>query len=306
MTDRELADEIGAQKQLLVSVGTGGSRIEDVNAEYRARRARIRDELAVRGLEDPNPYVDLWNWHARWADGLPTWASRRAHIAGLYDPLLEAVERGDRVPIPPPAEPAVAFAIPAPILAGVCVVEGPTHSGTVFSIGFGMFVTCEHTTTGDRGEAIALELIRADRPTERHPARVLRAWADEDLAVLFCSTIEAPTLTVLASPIPEPGTRGLVIGFPDYAPGNSVQQVPVVTTGQRRIAGIEVAVVGGGIRVGMSGGPVVDQFGQVIGVAQRGGTSHDDAEREHHGFIPARRVRDLVTAIVEARDILRT
>jgi hypothetical protein len=59
LTDRELIEEIETQRSLMVTVSTGGPRIDSVNAEYGRRREAIRNELDQRGLQDPNPYRDL-------------------------------------------------------------------------------------------------------------------------------------------------------------------------------------------------------------------------------------------------------
>jgi len=95
MTDKELLDEIDAQRSLMAAVATGGPRIQDVNEEYKERRLRIREALDKRGLDDANVYSDLWRWYGRWSDGsLPSYQSRRQFIADLYDPLTERVRSG--------------------------------------------------------------------------------------------------------------------------------------------------------------------------------------------------------------------
>jgi hypothetical protein len=95
MTDDELVTEIEAQRSLMVAVATGGPRIQEVNPEYIARRDRITAELRKRGLEDPNPHGDLWAWYGRWSSGdMPSWASRRAHLSEVYQPLIEQIRSG--------------------------------------------------------------------------------------------------------------------------------------------------------------------------------------------------------------------
>jgi hypothetical protein len=84
----------------MVAVATGGPRIEDRDAEYRQRRREIRRELERRGLEDPNPFADLWGWYGYWTQHFGAgegggYAARRAHIRQMYEELLEALERLD-------------------------------------------------------------------------------------------------------------------------------------------------------------------------------------------------------------------
>lgn len=95
MTDQALIVELEAQRSLMIAVSTGLQRIQEVNDEYQERRQRIRAELADRGLEDPNPYSDLWRWYGKWKDGsLPSYQSRRQYIAELLDPLIDRVREG--------------------------------------------------------------------------------------------------------------------------------------------------------------------------------------------------------------------
>jgi hypothetical protein len=76
----------------MISVATGGPLIDGVEDEYRARRSRIRDALAERGQEDPNPYTSLWTWHGKWSADLPRYAQRRQLITELYDPLVDKLQ----------------------------------------------------------------------------------------------------------------------------------------------------------------------------------------------------------------------
>ena len=108
MTDDELLQEVEAQRNLMVAVSTGGPRIQAVNEEYQERRARIQRELEKRGIENPNPYSDLWDWYGKWSSGdLPTCQSRRQFLSELYGPLVEHLRRG-------------------PAARGTDVFEGPT------------------------------------------------------------------------------------------------------------------------------------------------------------------------------------
>lgn len=89
----ELLAEIEAQKHLMIAVSTGGPRIQEKNREYQERRRRIRAELYKIGIEDPNPYSDLWAWYGKWSSGdLPTYQSRRNYISGLYQPLIDYLD----------------------------------------------------------------------------------------------------------------------------------------------------------------------------------------------------------------------
>jgi hypothetical protein len=88
----ELLNCIQLQKSLLVSVATGGPKIQSVNKDYASRIPLIREGLAERDIKDPIPFKDLWQWYGKWSDGsLPTYQSRREFLSNLFDPLEEEV-----------------------------------------------------------------------------------------------------------------------------------------------------------------------------------------------------------------------
>lgn len=89
----DLIREIEALKNLMVAVSTGGPRIDTVNDEYRDRRQRVADRVAKRGLSDPNPYEDLWQWYGKWSSDLPTYQSRRKFLSDLFAPLLQSLRQ---------------------------------------------------------------------------------------------------------------------------------------------------------------------------------------------------------------------
>jgi hypothetical protein len=66
---KSLMREVELQKSLMVAVATGGPRIQSVNHEYQKRRIAIQLGLKNLGIEDPNPFPDLWAWYGKWSDG---------------------------------------------------------------------------------------------------------------------------------------------------------------------------------------------------------------------------------------------
>lgn len=101
-----LKRDIEAQRNLMVSVATGGQRIQQVNEEYIERRERIRVVLKVLNIEDPNPYTDLWDWYGKWSSGdLPSYQSRRQFIRDLYAALIERLSQRPTIMSGPLREP---------------------------------------------------------------------------------------------------------------------------------------------------------------------------------------------------------
>lgn len=79
----------------MIAVATGGPRIDSVNSEYRERRQRIQAGLANFGLQDPNPYADLWDWYGKWSSDLPTYITRRQFVRELYEPLQRQLRNAE-------------------------------------------------------------------------------------------------------------------------------------------------------------------------------------------------------------------
>lgn len=95
MEDAELLNELEAQRALMISVATGGPRIQEVNSQYVQRRDRLAKEFCRRGLDEPNPHGDLWAWYGRWTLGdLPSWASRRTYVGAMYQGLIDQISAG--------------------------------------------------------------------------------------------------------------------------------------------------------------------------------------------------------------------
>ena len=75
-------------RNTLISVSTGGKRIQEANAEYQECYLQVAEDLKTWGLPSPVPYSDLWEWYGKWSSGdLPTYRSRREYIRGLFEPI---------------------------------------------------------------------------------------------------------------------------------------------------------------------------------------------------------------------------
>lgn len=106
MTDHECLQELEREKAMMITVATGGPRIDNVNQEYRERRHAIRSFLLAAGIPDPNPHSDLWAWYGKWSSGeLPTYRSRREYLVALFQPTIDALTRRIAGIIDPAPEP---------------------------------------------------------------------------------------------------------------------------------------------------------------------------------------------------------
>jgi hypothetical protein len=87
-----LRRDVDAEMQLLVDVACREADFKQVNDESKSRRRRMRGELKEVGLDDPNPWPDLWNWYGYYSRNLPSYQERREHILSTYQPLLDALD----------------------------------------------------------------------------------------------------------------------------------------------------------------------------------------------------------------------
>lgn len=95
-----LLAELICQREEMISVATGGHRIQDVNDYYIAREARIKDSLPT-GTAYDNPHADLWHWFHYWKDNnLGTYSERRQYVRALFAPVISAITRRPKLATP--------------------------------------------------------------------------------------------------------------------------------------------------------------------------------------------------------------
>ena len=95
MTNEELIAGLEFLRNTMISVATGGSRIEEVNDRYQRMYATVAADLSRRGLTNTITYGTLWDWYGRWSSGdLPTYQSRRVFVSELFTPLINVVQTG--------------------------------------------------------------------------------------------------------------------------------------------------------------------------------------------------------------------
>lgn len=101
-TKEGILQQIETIKNMLISVATGGSRIQSREEEYKTGYNSLNGFLAKLGIENPNKFKNLWDWYDRWSQpDLPSYALRRIFIAKLYQPVIDLLENssGDAVSI---------------------------------------------------------------------------------------------------------------------------------------------------------------------------------------------------------------
>jgi S1-C subfamily serine protease len=204
----------------------------------------------------------------------PDWLIYAGAVLGLVVLAVAKQERADAPPAPPP------IADVAGIGLSDALRTSPLHrfprqgreraSGTAFSVSeAGVWITARHVVNGCRRAAV---LVSRSRGVE---ARVV-ADPGDDLAVL---TTEggAPPLPLGTGAVLKSGQRAYLPGFPQGAPGEvatrlvggyRLRQPSRQQADQDVLAWAEVGRTDGlkGSLAGLSGAPVLDGSGRVIGV----------------------------------------
>lgn len=92
-TGREqLKKDIESLKDIMISVATGGDRIQNVDARYKALHNTISARCKRLNIKYENDFAGLWDWYGRWSNSLPHYQERRLFISNLLAPTLEVLE----------------------------------------------------------------------------------------------------------------------------------------------------------------------------------------------------------------------
>lgn len=85
-------EQVNYLKNILISVSTGGQRIQEVNDQYQDTYKTVNSFLKKINLQNPNPFNDLWQWYDKWNTNLAKYTERRIFITELYSKLLSTLE----------------------------------------------------------------------------------------------------------------------------------------------------------------------------------------------------------------------
>ena len=95
ITKGELKTLIESLRNKLISVATGGNRIQDIEKEYDKIYSQVSIALKSLDIDNPNPYKNLWDWYGKWRADFPTYQERRVYVREIYDSLLALFEESD-------------------------------------------------------------------------------------------------------------------------------------------------------------------------------------------------------------------
>ncbi len=164
-----------------------------------------------------------------------------------------------------------ATSVTVKVVASGC--GGGAEAGSSWPLAPGYFVTNAHVVAGSG--SVEIDLPNGGRNT----ARVVLFDPNTDLAILYSPGLDLRPL-VLVDTNPARGTGGAVIGYPG---GGAEQVVAAAVSGTESARGYniygdtlvtrEIEVLSARVIPGNSGGPIVNDSGQIIGVVFAASTS---------------------------------
>lgn len=92
ITKENLIRDIEFLKNTMISVSTGGQRIQEINDNYKLKFDSVNKALQCLGFQNPNQYKDLWDWYGKWSSDFSTYRERRAYIRELYGSLIQTLQ----------------------------------------------------------------------------------------------------------------------------------------------------------------------------------------------------------------------
>ncbi|HBR11613.1 hypothetical protein SAMN05660493_03250 [Epilithonimonas bovis DSM 19482] len=88
-TKENLLKDIDFLNNTMISVSTGGQRIQEVDEEYKRKFSSVNKTLERLNIQNPNPFADLWAWYGKWSSEFKTYQERRTFIRELYSSLQQ-------------------------------------------------------------------------------------------------------------------------------------------------------------------------------------------------------------------------
>ena len=94
----QLRKDLDALKDIMISVATGGERIQNVDARYKTLHNYIISRCKKLNINYDNDFAGLWDWYARWSNDFPHYQERRQFINQLLAPTFDAFVSDNTTP----------------------------------------------------------------------------------------------------------------------------------------------------------------------------------------------------------------
>ena len=160
--------------------------------------------------------------------------------------------------------------------------------GTAFALDSYGFITCAHILPPNNAVIQKAEAWRSDHISEKYTIEVISSNRDIDLAILSINaSVEQPLIKAERLTFLGHDSKIVVAGFPNYKIGDELYLSSGHVTQRTRVSGIDRYIVSVAIVAGNSGGPVLNENNQVVGVAATGFSgSLQYGATHYHSFIP--------------------
>jgi retron-type reverse transcriptase len=164
-------------------------------------------------------------------------------------------------------------------------VDQELVQGTAFSLDDGRIITTAHTFA-DAGDSNTCFLRRIGDHGNRYEASVINLCENSDVAVLSVEGVikNVTGLSIAKNLVISAGYKLALTGFPQLLSGSNsvpVKLCHVVNTAT--ISCIEHCEINADIDAGNSGGPILNAYGHVVGMATKGKTVTIDGSDAHIG-----------------------
>lgn len=93
----QLKQNIDTMMNIMVSVATGGNRIQDEDERYKKLQAQIVRDCQKLNLTYNNIFPSLWDWYGKWSTSFPKYQERRVFIRELFAPTIAYFEENENV-----------------------------------------------------------------------------------------------------------------------------------------------------------------------------------------------------------------
>lgn len=188
---------------------------------------------------------------------------------------------------------------PERLQEAVFVLDSPRGQGTAFMLHGAGLVTSAHNVVDDQNDT---ELYKVETRPDKLKAMVRDIRPDLDIAILDVKRGWArASLARGDSSKLRAGDAVKVVGFPKYAPGKTIQIHKGSVTGKGMWFGVETINIDARIIDGNSGGPVLNDRNEVVGIAFYGAESAEATEQKESGVIPINLVDELLENLGELK-----
>lgn len=178
----------------------------------------------------------------------------------------------------------------------IWVVENESNNsqGTAFYLeGVGL-ITCAHVLPSDLSNTFAFQ---PNNPNRKFDVDFVAVDRKRDLAILKFDCANPVFLKRAKQSLWSVGDEISLYGFPNYAPGHTIQNYTGKIAGKKKLFENDAMMVSTPIMFGNSGGPILNQQNEVIGVAATGADSVETLQDHESGAFPIESLDALLETI---------